>query len=109
MEQITTPEQLDSVLEGGPALLYKHSTRCPISAAAHEQVEEFLRDDPHVPVYLVNVLDQTELSGRIAERTGVEHHSPQAILVADGAARWHASHYDVTADALRQQVRESGR
>ena len=30
-----------------------------------------------------------------------EHKSPQMLLVHDGSARWTASHFGVTADAIR--------
>ena len=109
MEQLTTQEQVDGVLGGGPAIVYKHSFRCPISAGAHQEVQEFLDDDPGVPVFMVDVVAHGELSRYVAERTGVEHHSPQAILVSEGEARWHASHYDITADVLRQQTTDAGR
>ena len=59
-----------------------------------------------VPVFLVDVLSQRPLSRRIAAELGIRHESPQVIVLRRGTAFWHASHYDVTADALAKEVAE---
>ncbi len=58
---------------------------------------------------MVDVLNDGDVSRHVAGQTGVEHHSPQAILVSEGAVVWHASHHDITADTLRRQVEDLGR
>jgi len=68
-------------------------------------VQRFVQEHPEVPVYLVDVIRQRPLSREIAAHLGILHESPQAILIQGGAVRWHASHYDVTAEALAAQVR----
>ena len=67
-------------------------------------MQEFIRRRPEVPVYLVDVLGQRLLSQRIAGDLSIRHESPQAIVLRRGAPLWHASHYDVTADALAKEV-----
>ena len=52
-------------------------------------------------VNLVIVQRARELSQEIARRTGVRHESPQALVVRNGEVVWNASHYDITADAVR--------
>jgi bacillithiol system protein YtxJ len=83
-----------------PVLLFKHSTRCPISAAAHREVTRFTEAHPEIPCRIVLVVEQRPLSLHIAEVTGVTHQSPQALLLVNGAVAWHASHYDITAPRL---------
>ncbi|HSB70340.1 MAG TPA: monothiol bacilliredoxin BrxC family protein [Candidatus Methylomirabilis sp.] len=68
------------------------------------EVQEFVRRRLGVPVFLVDVLSQRPLSRRIAADLGIRHESPQAILLRAGRPLWHASHYDVTADALAKEV-----
>jgi bacillithiol system protein YtxJ len=48
-----------------------------------------------------------ELSRRVAEQTGIRHESPQAIILRNGQAVWSASHFDITAEAVEQAVREN--
>jgi bacillithiol system protein YtxJ len=101
---ILNEADLDGVLRRGVAVLFKHSTTCPISTRAKEQVGEFMRQHPGVPVYLVDVLAQKPLSQQIAADLGIRHESPQAILLQRGKPLWHASHHEVTAAAISKRL-----
>jgi bacillithiol system protein YtxJ len=109
MKTIETEEQLQEVLSQhseDTVLLFKHSTQCPISAAAYEQVLKFeLESD--VPVYMVRVIEERPVSNAIAERFDVKHQSPQVIVLRRGAVKWHASHWDVTKDALLSATQDA--
>ena len=86
-----------SLLSGpSPRLIFKHSPTCGISRAASIGVSMFAEARPDVRVVLVDVLSERALSRRIAADLGVAHQSPQALLVADGKALWHASHGSIT-------------
>ena len=101
LTECDTIEALEPVLSGGDtALIFKHSTRCPISARAHGQVSAFVADHPDVPVRMVLVVESRPVSLALADRLGVEHASPQIILVRDGRAVWDTSHSGITAEAL---------
>lgn len=100
MRPVIDAEELARAFQEPRALVFKHSTRCPVSTAAHREVAEFRRRNPAAAVYVVHVVEQRDLSRSVAERTGVRHESPQAIVLAGGAVVWHDSHEGVTADAL---------
>ena len=68
-----------------PIVIFKHSATCPYSARAQEQVAEAKHE---VEAYCMVVQYDKELSKQIAERTGVEHKSPQAIVLDKGNAIW---------------------
>jgi len=109
VQEITQIPQLDEVLAASasaPQLIFKHSTTCPVSAAAHRQVANYLADrgGDATPVLLVKVIESRPLSNEIASRLGVTHQSPQALLVKDGAAVWNASHGGITAAALKDAI-----
>ena len=82
-------------------LLLKHSSQCPISAAAEREFARFAQEAPEGTCRQVLVIEQRPLSQRIAQETGVPHQSPQALLFKHGNVVWHTSHYNITADALR--------
>ncbi|GJG85823.1 hypothetical protein tb265_10040 [Gemmatimonadetes bacterium T265] len=105
---LVSPEQLDAVLAAPLALVYKHSNRCPISAAAMQEVRQLLEDRPDAPVWIVDVNVQRALSREVADRTGVTHESPQAILLANGEVLYDASHFDVKADDLARELDAAG-
>jgi bacillithiol system protein YtxJ len=103
MHLIVTEADLTAVLAAPLAVLYKHSPICPTSDVAREELLAFRRRSA-VPVYLVDVIKHRPLSRALAERIGVAHASPQAIVLRNGVAAWHRSHYDIQADALERAV-----
>ena len=104
MQPLVTSAQLDAVLRAPVALVYKHSTRCPVAGVAYQEVQELLRQRPEAPVWIVDVIVQRALSREVAERTGVVHESPQAILLVAGEVVYDASHFEVRADDLAREL-----
>lgn len=88
--------------QDAPVIIFKHSLTCPISRAAHTEMSKLSE-----PVALVVVQRARELSRAIEKRTGVRHETPQAFVIRRGAAVWAASHWDVTADAVTNAMREN--
>lgn len=103
MKQLTSSQEVDSAISGETAILYKHSTRCPISAAAHKEMERFLERHPDAPFYIVDVNDAADVSGYIAQTAGIEHQSPQLILFRNGIPNWNTARFDISAEALEEQ------
>lgn len=97
-----TPARLEAVLAAPVAVLFKHSTRCPLSARARAELTLARVDD--VPFALVDVVAQRETSQALAERTAVPHASPQVLVLRAGQVVWHASHGRVTAAAVEEAV-----
>jgi bacillithiol system protein YtxJ len=107
LTKITSTEQLQDVLKSSseqPVLLFKHSTRCPISAQANQEVSKYLNDEPNPDVTygLIHVVEDRPVSQGAAELLQVNHESPQAILVKDGKAVWNTSHFGITAKVLKE-------
>ncbi len=103
IERLESEEQLEEIWDSPRAIIYKHSTQCPISAAAWGEIQRFDGDNPEVPIYMVDVIKSRPLAGEISDRTAVRHHSPQVILLRDGVPEWDASHSEITAAALEKQ------
>jgi len=91
---------LDEALGSEQAIFYKHSTRCPVSAAVIDEVGEFSGAHPDWPVYVLKVVEHRDLSDLVADRLGVTHASPQAFVIKSGQCVWQASHYDITTQSL---------
>jgi thioredoxin 1 len=106
---ITSVAALEDVLAGqAVAVIYQHSPRCGSCLAALDEVRRFAAARPDVEVFQVEVLAARAVSDAIAERLGVRHASPQAIVVHEGRAVWWATHWNVTARALAEQVSRAG-
>jgi bacillithiol system protein YtxJ len=104
MKDMRTAQDVDAALGAETAILFKHSTRCPISAAARGEMERFMELHPDAPVYTVDVNDATDASRYLAEKTGIEHESPQVIVTRGGRPEWVANHFDIRAHDLEQHV-----
>ena len=86
-----------------PIILYKHSSTCPLSAAARREMEQFVQEED-VPVYEVVVQEARPASNRIAEELGIRHETPQVILLDRGRPLFDASHRDITTQTVRQAL-----
>jgi len=91
-------EQLESLFQQShaePVILFKHSSSCGISNGVYNEVSQVNGD-----INLIIVQNARNISNAIAERTGIRHESPQAIVLKQGEPVYHASHYDITAEDL---------
>jgi len=104
MHALSTRGDLDAALREPAAVLLKHSTRCPISAAALDQVRQLQERRPGLPIYLVDVHEQRELSDAVAARFGAAHRSPQAFVLVRGVPVWQGSHYSIKARDLAEEL-----
>lgn len=102
MQPVRDAEALERAFVEPWALVFKHSTRCPVSSAAWREVAAFRMAHPEAVVLVVHVVEQRSLSNAVAARTGVRHESPQAILLENGRVAWHDSHEGITAEALER-------
>ena len=95
-KEIISTEKLDELFEQSnekAVVLFKHSLTCPISSGVYEEIANADAD-----INLVVVQTARNVSTAIADKTGIRHETPQAIVLKDGNVVYHASHYDVTAE-----------
>ncbi|HEX8708897.1 MAG TPA: bacillithiol system redox-active protein YtxJ [Pyrinomonadaceae bacterium] len=92
-------EQLLAQSKDAPVVLFKHSSTCPISARAYQQMAQVSSR-----VSLIVVQNAREVSREVETRTGIAHESPQAIVLRNGEAVWNASHFDITSESVEQAV-----
>jgi bacillithiol system protein YtxJ len=95
--------------ESRPVLLFKHSHTCGVSWEALDELMAHLNERrPHgfLPEYaMVTVQTHRAVSNAIAQKLGVRHETPQALLVRNGRVVWSASHFRVTAAAVEDAIR----
>jgi bacillithiol system protein YtxJ len=107
MHHIQSNDALQAALQkhaNDHMIIFKHSTTCPISAAAYRQVEAF-ESSNDIPIYLVRVIEERPLSLGLAESLGVKHASPQVIYLNHGNVEWTTSHYDITENSLSEHAK----
>jgi bacillithiol system protein YtxJ len=85
-------------------LIFKHSTSCSISRFALKQFENEFDLEGKITPYFLDLLNRRDISNEIAVRFGVEHQSPQILLIKNGKTIYATSHSDIDAKFLERFV-----
>ncbi|MFN3852535.1 MAG: bacillithiol system redox-active protein YtxJ [Spirosomataceae bacterium] len=106
---LTSEEQLENIKkesENQPVLIFKHSTRCSISATALSRFERSWSDEKagNLKPYYLDLIAFRPISNKIANDFGVEHESPQVLIIDKGKSVYDASHYDIVFDEIAAAV-----
>lgn len=105
-------KQLDDVVAESrkqPVIIYKHSTRCNISRTALDRLDRnwdvTIAGDTRR--YFLDLIAYRHISNEIAERFGVEHESPQVLVISDGKSVADMSHFAIEFEALKTHLKSS--
>ena len=98
--KLTEARQLDLINEESktiPIMLFKHSTRCSISDMAINRIQSNWKDSDsvHIKPYYLDLIAHRDISNLIAEQYGIEHQSPQALIISNGECIYHESHTNI--------------
>lgn len=109
IKEITTIEEWNQALEGSaiqPICILKHSTTCPISAVAWKEFKGYVNGEPNpdMTYLMVKVIEAKPVSNQMTEELNVKHQSPQAILIKNKEAIWHASHWSITKAKMNEML-----
>jgi bacillithiol system protein YtxJ len=106
-QQLTQAEMLKEVIEASQnqkVLLFKHSTRCSISASALNRLERTWNQEEmtHLKPYFLDLIQYRNISNQIAQDFGVEHQSPQVIIISEGKAIYDNSHMGIDYTEIKE-------
>ncbi len=87
-------------------LFFKHSLTCGLSGRAFNEFQKYLESPEGALArnYVIVVQKSREASEELARLVGVEHESPQAIVVRNGRAVWNDSHLAIRSERLANAV-----
>lgn len=102
---LASESQLKHIVEENSAstqfIVFKHSTRCGISVMVKRRFEqEWSAFNSQIPIYIVDVLAQRNISNTLANYFNVIHQSPQLLLIQNNNVVFHASHHQISASQL---------
>lgn len=89
---------------GLTVLIFKHSTRCSISSMALNRLESKWESSDLIKPYFLDLISHREISNEIAHVFGVEHASPQVLLIQNGTCFYHSSHNAISYQAIKEAV-----
>lgn len=96
--------EIMTVSETKPVIIFKHSTRCSVSRMGLKQFENEFDLAEEVDAYFLDLLEYRDVSNEIANRFQVEHQSPQLILIKEGKAIYNVSHSAIDAVELKEEL-----
>lgn len=74
-----------------PQLIFKHSTRCGISAMVKSRLESS-ETPAGIDFYVLNLIAYRPISNKVTEEYQVPHQSPQVLLIREGKCVYDESH-----------------
>jgi bacillithiol system protein YtxJ len=86
-----------------PVLIFKHSTRCSISAMAKGRLERSMAPEG-VLFYFLDLIRYRTISNKIEELFHVHHESPQVLLIRNGSCVYDESHNGISMDEIVEQA-----
>ncbi|MCW3115017.1 MAG: pyridoxamine 5-phosphate oxidase [Segetibacter sp.] len=104
--ELTSEDQLDVIFEKSkekPQVIFKHSTRCSISAMAKGRLERSLAPE-NADFYFLDLIAHRNLSNKISTTFQVFHESPQILLIRNGECTYDESHGSISMDEIAEQV-----
>lgn len=100
--------QLEAIGEASfsrPQLIFKHSTRCGISAEVLERLDlAGSRLTEAMDVHYLDLLAFRPVSNQVAAQWSVPHQSPQAILLVEGRVAYQASHFSIMPEEILRRA-----
>jgi bacillithiol system protein YtxJ len=98
-------QDINTMSETMPVVIFKHSTRCGTSAYSQRRL---MNDWPAVAsdttLFFLDLLSYRQLSNTIAEKYDVSHESPQLIVIWKGQAIANTSHHLVNVDFIQEVI-----
>lgn len=86
-----------------PQVIFKHSTRCSISAVAKGRLEKSTAP-PGADFYYLDIIGYRSISNKIAQVFGVHHESPQVLVIKDGVCVYDDSHMGINMSDISANI-----
>ena len=110
-KSLKTLDDLEAAIQRSyevPVGIFKHSTRCSISAVALSRLERGwdFEEEQAPEMYYLDLIAYREVSNAVASKLGVHHESPQLILIKDGQDIYDASHSEITVAEIHEVLEQ---
>lgn len=103
---LTDEGQLKNIISKSqvrPQVIFKHSTRCSISAVALQRLQKSTQPQ-EIDFHFLDLISNRPLSNKIAEVFKVHHESPQVLLIRNGECIFDESHLAISMDEIVEHV-----
>jgi len=102
---LTTEEQLQEIVSRSaavPQVIFKHSIRCSISSMVKGRLDR-AKDVANIEFHYLDLINYRSLSNAVATLFGIDHESPQILLIKNGKCVYDESHNGIHLDEIVAQ------
>jgi bacillithiol system protein YtxJ len=105
LNELAQLDQIGQDSASRPQLIFKHSTRCGISAMVWRGFERNWESEGYAAdLFVLDLLSYRNISDEIATRFQVFHQSPQLLIIKNGVVVAHESHGAIQEVPLSQYL-----
>lgn len=107
---ITKVEDIHSIVEASheqPQLIYKHSTRCNLSATIKYSLEKWDKTNQVLPIHYLDLISYRSVSDFIEQHFGIMHESPQIIIIHQGKVIYDEDHFRINGEDIEKALQAS--
>ncbi|MDQ6845102.1 MAG: bacillithiol system redox-active protein YtxJ [Bacteroidota bacterium] len=92
--------EIKSKSESKPQVIFKHSTRCSISSMAKNRLDKNIQPEG-IDFYFLDIINNRNLSNKIAQEFEVQHQSPQVLVINEGECVYNESHSGIHMEEIK--------
>lgn len=99
-------DEIDKISQDQPVMIFKHSTRCSISAASLNRMERKWDADKAKGVvpYFLDLITFRSVSNEVAQHYDVAHQSPQVLIIRNGQCIYDNSHFGISFEEVLENI-----
>lgn len=107
--QLKDADQLEGLVklsEANKVLIFKHSTRCSISGTSLSRLEKNWDENEmgNITPFLIDVISHRDISLKTEQMFGIQHESPQLLIIDQGKCVYNASHMGISYKEIKNLV-----
>lgn len=107
LRDVNTFKQLVHESTEKPLVIFKHSTRCPISSMALDRFNDAASEiAAESNLVMIDVIDDRPTSLHVADALGVMHQSPQVLVVHNEKAVYDNSHNGIQGKTVLELIQK---
>lgn len=107
LENLAQLENLKQESDEQFVLIFKHSRSCSTSRMSLDRLQRNWNPDEMqgVKSYFLDLLSYREISNTIATTFGVQHESPQVIVIKNGKPIFNCSHFEIDYQQIKKALK----
>lgn len=107
LKSIAQIESLRLESNDAPVVIFKHSTRCSISKVTLDRLERSWNDSEvgNAKAYMLDLLSYRQVSDHIVNTFGIQHESPQIMVLRNGQVIYDDSHFQIDYHKVKEIIK----